>query len=110
MKLRRPNREARRAELPAAGETTVRIAGAASVNPAGFTLVATWTASAGRYYYDLEHKRGRAIVLLQMYDRVRNNYLAEASEYQPLPGSETSTLRIWLNWDPGADRIAIMYL
>lgn len=110
MSRRKPNREARRAELPVPGTNTVRIAGAAAVNPAAFVLVPSWTASGGRWYYDLVHRRGRAIILLQMYDRVRNSYIAEASEYQPLPGSETSTLRIWLDWNPGADRVAVMYV
>ncbi len=110
MSRRRPNREARKAELPALESQTSTITGVTSISPCGFVCANAWIQSGNRYYFDLAHNRGRVIVLLQLYDSVLNSYLSNVSEYQPLPGSELYVLRIWLDWDPGANRIIIMYI
>lgn len=113
---RDPNRQARRVELgynsrpPNPGATT----GGAQTSPARFDTASSWTSGTSPlgqtgYYYDLVHSRGRSIVAVQLYDAKVNTYRGWM-EAHPLTGSETTTLRIWLNWDPGANNIKIMYM
>ena len=111
MPRREPNRTARRVELKKTGGV---ITGGGTV-PAGaivpgFVSVSSWTSSGSLYYYDLEHARNREQVFIVMYDTVTNKYVENIADREPVTGSETSKLRIWLAWDPGADRIQIMYL
>lgn len=113
MALRRPNRFARRAELQQAVNVAPTGASTGSGAPVtiGQALVAIWTASGARWYYDLVHGKGREGVLVWFYDSVSNQVDGfEVSELQPLSGSETSTLRIWLDFNPGANRVRIYYL
>lgn len=113
MALRRANRFARRAELPQAVDVAPTGAATGSGSPVtiGQALVASWTSSGGRWYYDLVHGKGREGVWLTFYDSVSNKLDGFViDELQPLPGSETSTLRIWIDYNPGANRIRIYYL
>ena len=85
-----------------------------TVFPDGYQtqIVAAWTADGSNgYYYDLPHNRGRAVINFQLYDTVKNEYVFNLKKSpRPLTGSETIALRIWLHWDPGADRIEIGYI
>ncbi|MAT38385.1 MAG: hypothetical protein CL946_02140 [Ectothiorhodospiraceae bacterium] len=107
---RQANRYARRVELGSGGLRNAGYrSGTAALEPVGYTTAGSWTADGDRYYYDLEHRKGRSMVFLMIYDGVANRYLG-ADELRPKTGEETTTLRIWLNYNPGADRIHFMYI
>jgi hypothetical protein len=104
---REANRRARRAELESfAGSPVISISpGSAIIPQPQHILVASWTSSGGLFYYDLVHNLGREQVLTVVHDTHTPEYLM-IEKYQPI---DTTTLRLWLAWNPGADRIRILY-
>lgn len=108
---REHNRRPRRAELliMPKGRVITSTSGIEYLQYKEVTVGAWTSAGGGKYYYDLQHNKGREIVFVQLYDRLNNAYSGTAASMKPKTGYETSTLRITLNFDPGADRITIGY-
>jgi hypothetical protein len=106
---RQPNRYARRNELQRSSSSKdVTI-----ISPGAFAIplvipVPTWTSASGRWYYDLVHGLGRNEVFFQAYDTHTNQYI-NVDQLEPLTPTSPGTLRIWLTWQPAANRIRALY-
>ena len=106
--MRTPNRPLKRSER-SNGSVGVVVGG--SSGTAGFLqmtpiLVASWTSSGGRYYYDLTHNRVRPVVMLQLQDTHTGDYIWA----DQITSTSNDTVKIWLLTDPGANRVAIYYI
>jgi len=68
-------------------------------------LVPSWTSSGGRYYYDLAHGLGSppTVSLISTASNEFHNF----DEIQIT--NILTTVRIWLNWDPGANIMLLRY-
>ena len=99
------NRHARKAELVRANGNLVTSSSPGSlVSPFEFT-VPSWTSSAGRFYYDLSHNRARLLIFITLYSVTLGEYINTAT----LAPQSTAVLRIWLDSDPGANDIKVLY-
>lgn len=71
----------------------------------------SWTASGDRWYCDLAHGRKRAMIFVVAYDTVGdagNNPMETSIDQKEFV--DLNTTRIWLSWNPGADRIIFFYI
>lgn len=109
MRRRSANRFLRRAEyLPTTYMVVEQQAPGGLMVPQPVT-VPSWTSSGGLWYYDLEHGRGREMVYLVGYDTMEKEYIGFWEKLEPDATDPTTKLRIWLSWDPGANRIKLLY-
>lgn len=107
--MRQRNRYMRRSERQPGGGVLVS-AGSGS-GSAGFLQVkkvdvASWTSDTGRYRYDLAHGQLRQGLIFQLVD----THTGEHFWPDQATSTDLNTVRIWLNTDPGANRVAIYYL
>ena len=104
---RQRNRYLRRSELPSqySGTAVTQII-PSSVRSPERREISGWTSSGGRYYYDLVHGVGRREVFVQLVDLHTGDYFWP----DDLTAQSETTVRIWLNTDPGASRVSVLFL
>ena len=78
--------------------------GTTSTRDVNDRIVASWTSSGGRFYYDLTHNLSRPVYLI-LYDTHTGDEFPGA-EKQTI-GGDLDTVRIWLDSDPGDSRIRL---
>lgn len=104
---RQRNRPLRRSELPSqySGTAVTQII-PSSVRSPERVEISGWTSSGGRFYYDLAHGIGRREVFVQLMDLHTGQFFWP----DELQAQSETTVRIWLNTDPGASRVSVLYL
>jgi hypothetical protein len=106
--MRTPNRPLKRSERSngSVGVVVGGSSGTAGLLSLSTVTVASWTSSAGRYYYDLVHNRVRQGLLMQLVDTHTGEYFWA----DQITSTSNDTVRIWLSTDPGANRVDIYYI
>lgn len=111
---RQANRYVRWNDIPRK-RTAGSSGGGAGYIPSAYTpslksvVIASWTQSGSLYYYDLNHSMNYKVPLIQLYDSVANEYVQPTNNPQPLSTDPLNVLRIWMDHDPGANRIEAHY-
>lgn len=111
---REGNRRLRRSERMRANNSqgvVVSVSTVAATLTVTPVVVASWTSSGGRYYYDLAHGKGRPPIALHVYDSVSAQTInIDELEHDPDDTGTLDKARIWLGYDPGASRIVLYYI